>query len=623
MPDNLTVIFLDYFEDLKTVLPAIKKVCAGLKQKPIVVVSNYDTVPLAGCLGLETVYFDELLLGQDYRFMDEYVSGLVSSWYAGLKPVEGRSVYKGIQFGEIAEERAQRFFSAAVKRLEIILKIIERFRPQRIVLIGEKRVFGDLAVFIKERLGVPAVFIKAAEKGNVLSKIINYFRASLSEGASRLCDSFMKGLISGKKPERGIFIDSRLYFELRDLRKTYHPYLYLIENGLRIRLKLIKEDKLPYAPVLTEGIFRPGASFGAAYGYWRIIAKDRKFQEGLSYRNLPIWGILKRAVREMIIDDFSYARENTIFLEKLFRTLRPGLVVLREDARAAERTVALSAKAAGARTLVVQHGILAGRGVHTRLVSDKIALWGRAGIDWFARYGNNGSSRYIVTGKPGHDLVYSKKDGYRKEAAELFLKMGLDPDRETVLYVPGDFKKQRPLFCVYNFHDSEYLALNSVLNTARHFPQKQWIIKMHPFDAARADSLSGYVKDYPNVFVVRNTDIKALIEASVLVIVSFFSSAGLDTVILGKPMITLNLYRSEDLVPFAERGVALNVKEPEELHQTVKRIFEEKESRERLLAHRAAFIEDYAYKIDGKSTERLFSLVKDLYNENSLNQSAM
>lgn len=620
-----TVIFLDYFEDLAKAIPPIKRICAKLKHKPVVVASNFDVNPLNKSLDLKILCFDEFLSTQDYEFMDRYVFNLTQTWYSRLKPIEGITEYRGIQFGAMVEERAQRVFSSTVKNLEIILKTIDRFYPQRIILIGKRDIFQNLSVFIEEKLNTPSLFVEAREKNSSVSEIVRKFRHCAIEKITNICDIPMRIIAIREKRKNAIFIDARLYFQLKDLSKEYFPYLYLIEKGLRLRLKLIQDKSLIFAPLLVEDFFKIVNIFNPFYRYWKSIIADMEFQDKFEYKNLPIWGILEKFIKELIIYDFSQTKKNITFLQRLYKALQPKLVVLREAVRMPERTILFTAKQANIPTLVIQHGILARRNVHTRLDSDKIALWGKAGIDWYRAYGRD-VTKCVITGKLQHDILNFQKDNYEREGRNILLRSGLDTEKQTILYLPAHLKTGRRAYDVYFSPEMELISLNSIINLARSFPDKQLIIKIHPFDLLNVETLynNPEIKKHPNIFVIKNVNTIPLVKVSSLVITSLFSSSAIDAVIFNKPVVTLNFYKREDLVPFAQRGVALGVTKPEQLPQAVRQIFEGQELKDRLASNRESFIYDYAYKIDGKSKQRVLSLIKKLAaNEYITSQSPL
>lgn len=622
MSDGSTVIFLDYFDTLERAVPFIDKVCNKLKCEPIVVSSNFDTTALTKFSNLKIIYFDELLSKEDYGVMGRYVFNLTETWFAGLKRQEGITEYAGIQYGVLPAESTQRLFTSAIKTLQITLKIIERFQPHMIILIGGADIFQNLDAFIKEKLSTLTLFIEVREKDISVNEVIKSFWRYAVEAITNISDSLMRMLVIRNKKDKVILVDCLLYFKLKDLSKEFFPYLYLIGKGLRIRLRLIRKERHMFAPLLVEDFFELPNVFSPFYRYWMSIKTNTGFQNNFVYKNLPIWRILEKIIRGLIIYDFPRARKNIIFLKRLYKDLRPRVIVLREAVKGPERAIVLTAKQAGIPTLVIQHGILAARNVYTRLLSDKIALWGKAGIDWYGAYGND-TSKCVVTGKPEHDLSHFRKNNYKEESQNAFLKIGADPNKETIFYVPGNFKNARYLRSVYYTQDLDYVVLGLLLNIAECFSQRQLIIKVRPFDFIEMDSLiNSRIKNCPNVFVVRDIDPLPLIANSSLIITSWFSSLALDAVILDKPVITINFYKREtDPVPFAQRGVALSVTKPEDLYPSVKQVFEDASLRDYLASNRESFIYDYAYKIDGKTTERVLNLIKRLYDECTLSKS--
>jgi len=619
MEKGTTVIFLDYFESLDKAVPLLLRVSAGLRSKPVIVSSNFDTALLtASSLGSKVIYFDDLISRNDYEFMDNYILNLVQNWYLWLKPIDGITKYKEIQLGSLLEERAQLFFTSDIKNVEIILKIADRFHPDKIILIGEKEVFKNLAEFIRTEMNISTLFVKSITEPYSLMKLIKRVRNCIPEVASNILDGLMRVILLRKKENNGIFLDSRLYFELKSLKKNFNPYLYIVQKGLRIRMRLVKDGKIPFVPVLIGKVLRWSPSgFSPSRKYWELVKNSDEFKKKFKYRNISIWCIVDKFIREAVLYDFQQLNRDIVFLEELYKNIRPKLVIVRESVRAPERMIVVVAKSAGIRTLVIQHGILTERNIFTRLHSDKIALWGKAGADWYGAYGND-VSKCIITGKPAHDTLYPKSDNCKKEAEDTLLKIGADPAKKTILFIGSFFKNIRyQMYSVYYSQDSEYIALSSVLNIMDQFSDKQLIVKIHPFDPVDINSFykNSGLKSHTNAFVAKNVNIIPLIINSALVVTSFFSSAALDAVIFGKPVIALNFYKREDLVPFAQRGVALGVNEAGQLYQAVKQIFEDKKLIDRLASDRESFIYDYAYKIDGGSTERVIDLIKQLCNK--------
>ena len=86
----------------------------------------------------------------------------------------------------------------------------------------------------------------------------------------------------------------------------------------------------------------------------------------------------------------------------------------------------------------------------------------------------------------------------------------------------------------------------------------------------------------------------------------------MEAVILNKPVIILNLSGDPDRVNYVHEGVALGVYDPANLPATVEKILDDSSI---LHEKREDYIKKYLYKVDGKATERVVSLIKPLLEE--------
>ena len=608
------IIFLDYFEDPREAVPCIQKICRNRRRSYLIISSNFDIEPLKIYPELEVLHFDELLTREDYTALDKYIFNLTRTWYSKLIPREGVTEYQGISFGEIVEERARRLFTSTVKNLEIVLKIKERFDPSEIILICRDDIFSGFDKFIQDGLNISTSIFKVHNRTNVISRLMIYVKRLIAEALTGICDTLIRLNIPRLKRKRGIFIDAHLHFELEKAKNKPPQVLYLIEKGFRIRWKLLMNKKLPFVPFQVEYCINPFRILHPFRIYYEsMVSQNVQFQDEFRYKKLPISKILNKNIKELVIYAFPIVKTNALLLKKTYKFLEPKIIVLKEAVRGPERTIVLTAKQVGIPTLVVQHGFLSEENVYTKLYPSRIAMWGKAGTEWYGSFGND-VTKCVVTGKLHHDAVYSNTDGYAAKGREILSSIGANPDKDIILHISSFFKGLRHLGSVYEYQDSEFVVLNSILDIAESFPDKQFIVKLHPFDLVDMSLLynNSRIHKARNVFIIKDADITALIKVSSLVITSLFSSATMDAVIFNKPVITLNFSKRDDFIPFAQRGVALKVDDPTQLLRAIREIYEDKKVNDRFASNRANFIYDYAYKIDGQSTERVSKLIDAL-----------
>lgn len=583
-----TVIFIEHCARPEKAKSAFNRAVAAVKDKSVVVCSNRDKSVFGGFSSCAEVLYAEDLLGREDRLnIDAFVAGSIRSWYMALPAAEGITEYDGIRLGELLEEKAQRLFTSATKALEVTLKIVDRFRPSKIIFIGDEDVFEGLSVFAGDVLNVESRYIKLRRNAS--------FRAYAAKALSYLCDALFATKALRQIP-RGIFIDERLYAELQKLDGKGPIYSYLVAHGLRVRRRLAKKAGCFVALPAENYLCMPLISIVLSRCR-RKIRKNELLKEIFTYRGKAAWEVFERVIAGFLLRDFPRARRNIKLVEKVYNKLSPRMVVLREAVRMSERAIVFTAKKFGIPTLVIQHGLLAEGGVYDKLCADRIALWGRSGIDWYAAKGNDVSG-CVVTGNPGHDAIHDRA------------VKPIRGDGNTILYLPSYFENPRHLFNAFYSHDLEYEALDEVLRMMDRFPEKRLVIKLHPFDDKCALSrVASRIMGHPNVSATKDDDLIVLTEESSLVITSLFSSAALTAVILGKPLIVLSLHSMDDLVPFVERGVALRARDAGELAEAAESILRDRTIAGGIASRREAFVYDYAHKIDGKSTARVLELI--------------
>jgi UDP-N-acetylglucosamine 2-epimerase len=86
------------------------------------------------------------------------------------------------------------------------------------------------------------------------------------------------------------------------------------------------------------------------------------------------------------------------------------------------------------------------------------------------------------------------------------------------------------------------------------------------------------------------------------------STAAIEAVAMNKPVIVLNLSGEPDPVEYVKEGVAYGVYNRDNLEQAILKLLEE----DSLSKSREQYIKKYLYKIDGKATERVVDIIKDL-----------
>ena len=138
----------------------------------------------------------------------------------------------------------------------------------------------------------------------------------------------------------------------------------------------------------------------------------------------------------------------------------------------------------------------------------------------------------------------------------------------------------------------------------------QLVIKTHP-----AEYL---IKNYQQI--IKKSGVHGILTKKYLyplikgcsAMITVSSTTGLETLIIGKPLITINLSGKPDAMPYAKSGSAVGVYRPEDIKPAIKSVLEDKDVKEKLAKKAKLFIYDLCYKMDGKASARIVNLIKEM-----------
>jgi len=256
------------------------------------------------------------------------------------------------------------------------------------------------------------------------------------------------------------------------------------------------------------------------------------------------------------------------------------------------------AKQKGIKTLCVQHGAIGNDpGSFVPVSVDKVALWGDSSKRTLINEGAS-KEKIVITGAPQFDNI-------RKFNAEI--KEGIS--REIGL----DFSKKYVLLTTQNYPYMEK-TVRYLCKAIKSIPDLQIVIKTHPAEYS-TKKYRNIMKEFGIKGIVTNKYLYPLMkECSVMITIS--STTGLEALIMGKPLITINLSGKPDVMPYAESGVAIGIHKPEDIKPAIKSVLKDKDVRKKLVKKIKLFIYDQCYKMDGKASERIVDLIKKMTQNN-------
>ncbi|MHB9143938.1 MAG: UDP-N-acetylglucosamine 2-epimerase [Symbiobacteriia bacterium] len=193
----------------------------------------------------------------------------------------------------------------------------------------------------------------------------------------------------------------------------------------------------------------------------------------------------------------------------------------------------------------------------------------------------------VVTGNPAFDSISKVRETPLQHIKD---QLGLDR-RYTILWA----SQQLP--------DSSRI-LDVLLAIARAHPEWQLIVRPHPSEESSRYEQVGRAAA-GNVCVASSHPIHELLAISDLVITQF-STVGLEAALMGRDLITVNLSGRPEPVSYSEMGLALSVDELSELLPTITRTATSDSIRETLSRNRRQL------PAPGRATDNVIELLREL-----------
>jgi hypothetical protein len=351
---------------------------------------------------------------------------------------------------------------------------------------------------------------------------------------------------------------------------------------------------------------------------WKRIEHDPVFLEVHKSADVGDVSRLIERFRKYFKYDLPEAAWRVAIARQCVQELSPDLIILEEEYGRFERGLTIAAREMGRPTLGIQHGIIHEDHKGYILRKGEIAIDGSIKApfsqvpDITAVYGERYRRLLVedsayppdtvqVTGQPRYDRI-----------ARIMVKM--DPfEIQRSIPVPSG-KKMVLMAMAFNGlpDDENELYLKIILQAIKEIPDSFLVIKQHPGETdnhkAMILEMIANAKDQA-ILVPKASDTLRLIWASDLVLTRY-STTGLEAIAFGKPLIVMNLSGQPDTVDYASEGVAKGVYAPSDLRPSIERLLTADD--ENIVRNRERYILDNLYRMDGNSAMRVNQLIERL-----------
>ncbi|MDD5086528.1 MAG: UDP-N-acetylglucosamine 2-epimerase, partial [Candidatus Nanoarchaeia archaeon] len=309
------------------------------------------------------------------------------------------------------------------------------------------------------------------------------------------------------------------------------------------------------------------------------LTKNRKQKPQMNYVLFEYFPDIVRMIE---------AVENMLSYEK------PKLLVVMNEITTLGKISVYLAKRRGIKTVCIQHG---GMGYdHESFIPvsvDKMAVWGNYSKNILIEEGTP-EKKLAITGVPQFDKIVRKELTFNKDELK---RIGVNSNKKVILLTTQPVKDM-------------FDITRELCKTVKSMSKTQLVIKIHPSEYS--------IKKYKEI--VKNEKVDAVITKDYLyplisiceVLITNSSTTGIEAMIMGKRVITVNLTGEPDMLPYAEKNAAIGVYKKEDIKKALISVLFDDKTKENLDKKSEEFLYGQCYKMDGKASERVANFLKNM-----------
>lgn len=622
-------------KQVPTVFEVIEKLKKDIEVDLTIACVNYDAYAELKARNILCKFYDEYNIPEEiYKKADNDADMLVKRWYEDKAVFKSLSShYSNISLGELVTYPLDFVFLKLIKYIEVSKYIIEAENPDKVVVVKCNGLDG-VVYEICRTMGIQMIFADGYTPARQSIYTLSFFRGSMRKLVFLLANFLMSSLshiyrknestnqivmlTDGNIDMCGVF--AKCFYQNKNNLNLVIPspsslwiYYNFVKNLFSSNSFCTYRTLHSYtAPSLRKHI---QSMQKALYKDWQDLRNNQKYKDNFKYGNISLWNLLEDELEYTFKIRLATIIEYIELIKSAHKKEKIDIIILHDDVLEFSRTAVRIGKLLGISSLVILHGILAGR-KHRNPLADKTAVWGDICVDTMTeRYGIS-RDMLAVTGNPRFDVL---SRGVNIDKNSLYQKIGINTNKGLIIYATqphvGLTANDSPL--------EKEISLREVINAMKEFPDKQLVIKLHPSEPKKTyESMT--IDRYRSILNEMNSDaillerinLYELISICELVII-LNSTVGLEAMILEKPVIAINLTNQPDKVPYAESGAAIGVHKAEDIVPAIKKALYDIQVRKELESNRKKFVYDYAYIQDGQASKRVADLIIQMIEESN------
>lgn len=344
-------------------------------------------------------------------------------------------------------------------------------------------------------------------------------------------------------------------------------------------------------------------------GHWRRMRRLPALREAFSHRGVDFADMAGEDLARTLLLQLPWsvlAYEQT---RAVLRHTRPAVMCLYAESSGWGRAALAAAAAEGVRTVAVQHGILYPTYYSYRHEPDeadcprpdRTAVFGEAARRFLVERGGYAPESLVLTGSPKFDELLERTAAWDRSA--LRARLGAQ-EAEPLVVVASRFRPIRET------HHAIGGALAALLAAIEAMDGVRCLIKPHPAEPAEPYRRAvEHARATHTRVLPSSADLLELMHAADA-LVTVESLSAVEALVLGRPVVVLEM--PNHLRALVEAEVALGVPAGADPSEAIQSVLFDPATRDRLADGRRRYVSELAMGVDGRATERILDLVREM-----------
>ncbi len=555
---------------------------------------------------------DQYLTKEDKVLIDDKSIDITTNWYNQdlLKPF---LVYQGVNLGSLIELELFQYLLSIYRKVVSIIRIIEKENPKIIIASANINEFlktvcdiKNIKIILLQRLKTDSMYFDIVNvKYNIgpipisikLSRN-NYFKIK------NIFDNMTRSLLgmgsSNLKHQKSILL---LDFNpvsyktlLKELSKLDKNILLL--NQRRPAIWNLKSMQIVRNSKCTMTNLNDFEKYGHDKMKIDMIDLTEKlnkmfelndvFENIFIFDSYPLWNSIKSTFTKTCVSRFTESLRRMILLEHMFERFNISAVLEWAETGQEEKEILNISKKKKIHSVLLQHGMYPNSLTWNKFarfiayfsypfMSDKQAVWGELTKSFALNHAHDDKD-ILITGSPRHDEFFNFNKAIKNKGTILFATTSA-----SGIFTEGSTS---------DVHIKFERFVREVCRVAKKL-DKQIVIKPHP----QPDSINNIldlIKEIDDkIPIILETDLKELISSCELLITFNNSTIALESIILNKPTISLQIEKWAEESQIVKMNAVLSITKEQDIEDGVTKMINDSDLKNQINLNSKKFLDLY------------------------------